>query len=168
MKNVKNVVKSLLLGCVVAVGCLLVNVTGANAKDMNCVNTITNTNVSYENNMQDVYSVEIQSINYIDNSVVLDKDGQLYKFYTKSLNSYYLGEKVNALIDNNKVIDFFVVDNPMVGSGVIKNVSNDCLIVSVNGIDYSIENDIGANWNVGDKVNTVIQDGKLIDISPFK
>lgn len=62
MKNLKSILKSIILTGVIAI-LTLIPIQSDKAQDTNN------------------YNIEIQSINYIDNSITIQKDNNLYTFY---------------------------------------------------------------------------------------
>jgi hypothetical protein len=175
MKNVKNIVKSLLVGMVVVVGCLVngvsvkADINDSNIKDHytmqdGSIKTVFNNGSYYINS-----DVEIQNTNWIDNTVTINKDGELYSFYVDNVKGYYLGEQINVTMDNNNEVVDCIVDNEPV---IYKNVSviyadNEVCCIRIGQDVYDFGNDDGS-YRVNDKVNIVIQDDKILQVIPCK
>jgi hypothetical protein len=172
----KNVLKGLLVGMVVAGACMVNGVSvKADINDSNIKDhyTIQNGDVKTVYNDGSYYinsNVEIQTSNWIDNTVTINKDGQLYSFYVNNVRDYYLGEIVNVTMDNNnKIVDCIVDTQPV----VYKNVSvidkdNDLIYVNINGDKYAFDNEDGDDgWNVNDKVNVIMQNDKILEVRPY-
>jgi hypothetical protein len=175
MKNVKNIVKSLLVGMVVVVGCLVSSV-GANA-DINdpnikdhytlqdgSVKTVFNDGSWYVNS-----DVEIQNTDWTNNTVTINKAGELYSFYVDNIKDYYLGEIVNITMDqDNEVVDCVVDSKPIVYNNVSVIYSDDkvCCVRIDNDV-YDFSNDDG-RYKVNDKINIVMQDDRILQVIPCK
>jgi hypothetical protein len=156
MKNVKSVLKGLLVGIIVVIGCM-VNSQVAKAETISDCNT---------------YNVEIQTISYIDNTITINKDGELYSFYVdkNDLDNYYLSETINVTMNqDNEILDCSVIDNPVVYKNVsIIDKDNDLFYVNVNGNKYSFNcEDDACDWSIGDKCNVIMQDGKILEVRPI-
>jgi hypothetical protein len=149
MKNVKTIVKSLLVGCVIVVGCLVNGIT-TNAQDINN------------------YNVEIQSVNHIDNSITVQKDNDLYSFYVDDINNYYPSEMINITMYNDKIVNCSVFDKVDMYKDVSIIYADDKVSCIKIGQDvYDFGNDDGS-YRVNDKVNIVIQDDKILQVTPCK
>lgn len=141
----KNVLKGLVIGMIVIIGCL---VNGMSAK----AETINN------------YNVEVMSISHLDNSITIQKDNDLYKFYVDDPESYYLSEYINVTMDNDEIVDCSVVDEPIIYSNIeVVNVSSDLVYINVNGELYSFDNEDNS-WYIDDKVNVVMQNDRLLEV----
>lgn len=113
--------------------------------------------------------VQIQSINYIDKSITVDKHGDLYKFYVDDPDKYYLSEQVNITMDsNNQIIDCTVDSEPQVYNTEISQKQGEETFLIVNGNKYMYEDIEGTDgWQVGEKCKVIIQDGRLLEIRPI-
>jgi hypothetical protein len=149
MKNVKNIVKRLLIGMVVVVGCLVSGVT-TNAQDVNN------------------YDVEIQSVNHIDNSITVQKDNDLYSFYVDDINNYYPSEMINITMYNDKVVNCSVFDKVDMYKDIsVIYADHEVCCVRIGQDVYDFGNDDGS-YKINDKVNIVIQDDKILQVIPCK
>jgi hypothetical protein len=149
MKGCNNIVKSLLVGCVITVACL-VNGISANAQDVNN------------------YDVEIQNVNHLDNSITIQKDNDLYKFYVDDINNYYPSEMINTTMYNDKIVNCSVLDKIDSYSNVsIIYADNEVCCVRIDDNVYDFSNDDGS-YKVNDKVNIVMQDDRILQVIPCK
>jgi hypothetical protein len=179
MKNVKRVIKGLLIGCVVIAGCL-VNGINSKAQDIETIqepsiishytdnkgNVITNySDGSYYINSD----VEIQVIDKINKTVTINKDGELYSFYTDNTDNYYLSEVVNITMDNkNEIVECNVDSQPVIYNNVsIIYADNNVCCVRIGQDVYDFGNDDGS-YKVNDKVNIVIQNDVVLQVIPVK
>lgn len=175
MKNVKNVVKGLLVGMVVVIGCMVnCNVAKADVNDPNVINHYTDTKgnvvTQYKDGSYYINSdVTVVNKNYIDNTITINKDGQLYSFYVDNAKNYYINEQINITMNNyNEVIDCTVDSNPVVYDNVsISKVDSELVYVNVNGDVYNFDNEEGSEgWQVNDKCKVIIQNNKLLEVRP--
>lgn len=182
VENKNMILKCLLLSCVIAIGCL---VNGFNANAVTTQSSQDKTIIDYytmqDGSVKTVYNdnsfvvnsdVTIQNMNWIDNTVAFNKDGQLYSFYANNARDYYLGEKINVTMDNdNKVIDCTVDSEPVIykNVSVIDSNHDEYVYVNINGNKYSFYNEDGINngWNIGDKCNVIMQNGKILEVRPY-
>lgn len=173
MKNVKNVVKGLLVGMVVVIGCLVnCNVAKADVNDPNVINHYTdnkgNVVTQYKDGSYCVNSdVEIQSISYIDNTITINKDGELFSFYDDNVRSYYLGEQINITMnDKDEVIDCVIDTQPVVYNDVsIIYADNDVCCIRIGQDVYSFDNE-DSSYKVNDKINVVMQNDNILQVIP--
>lgn len=125
----------------------------------------------YQDNTYVINSeVNIQSIDYIDNSVIIAKDnGESYKFYVDEPRSYYCNEKINITMNqDSKIIDCIVDSQPQVYTTQIDSLQDDTAFLIANSNKYSFENIEGSDgWITGEKCKAVIQDGRLIEVRPI-
>jgi len=176
MKNVKNVIKGLLVGMVVVVGCLV----NGNVAHADIVNTIDNNIVSHytlpNGDVKTIYKdgsfyvntdVEIQSISYIDNTITINKDGQLYSFYVDNVKDYYLYEQINVTMDNNNEIVDCVVDNDPIIYNEVSVINSDAKVccIKINDNVYSFVND-DSSYKVNDKVDVIMQGDNILEVHP--
>lgn len=179
MKNVKRVIKGLLIGCVVIAGCL-VNGINSKAQDIETIQepSIINHYTDNKGNVITNYSdgsyyvnsdVEIQVVDKINKTVTINKDGELYSFYTDDIDNYYLGEAINITMDqDNKIVDCIVDNQPVIYSNVsIIYDDNEVCCVRIGKDVYDFGNDDGS-YKVNDKVNIIIQNDIVLQVIPVK
>ena len=113
--------------------------------------------------------VEIESIDYLDNSITIQKENNLYKFYVDEPRNYYLNERINITMNqNNEIIDCIVDSEPQVYNTTISQIQDDTAFLIANGNKYLFENTEGSDgWMTGDKCKAIIQDGRLIEVRPI-
>jgi hypothetical protein len=177
MKNIKNVIKGLLISCVVIAGCLVSSVN-ASAQDVNAIQepAITSYYTDAKGNVITNYAdgtyyvnsdVEIQIIDKINNTVTINKDGELYSFYCDNTDNYYLSEIVNITMDqNNEIVDCTVDSEPIVYNNVsiIYSDRNVCCVrIGQNVYDFVNEDN---GWFVGDECTVIIQDDVVLEVRP--
>jgi len=111
--------------------------------------------------------VEIQSISYIDNTITINKDGQLYSFYDDNVKDYYLGQQINITMDqDNEIVDCIVDTEPVIYNDVsVIYADNEVCCVRIDNNVYDFVNEDGS-YKVNDMVNVVIQDYKILEIKP--
>jgi hypothetical protein len=174
IKKVKTFVKSL----VIATTILLTTSIPAIAQD---VSPIQDSNIvshyTLENgDMKTLYKdgsyyinsdVEIQSVDKLNDTITINKDGELYSFYVDkdSIDNYYLSEVINVTMDqDNKVVDCSVLDKVDSYSGVSVIYSDSkvcCVRIDNNVYDFVNEN---GSYKVNDKVDVVIQDYEILEV----
>lgn len=115
------------------------------------------------------YNVEIQSISYIDNSITINKQGQLYTFYVDDPQNYYLAEEINITMDqNNSIVNAKVIDQPQVYNTTIESIQNNIATLSANNNKYTFETiEAQDGYKTGGKCKVIIQDGKLLEVRPI-
>jgi hypothetical protein len=178
MKNVKNVIKGLLIGCVVVVGCLVSSGTAIaqeNTVGTDMVNVVShytdskgNVITNYKDGSYYINSdVEIQIIDKINNIVTINKDGELYSFYCDNTDNYYLSEIVNVTMDqDNRIVDCTVDSEPIVYDGIVVIYADSevcCVRIGQDVYDFVNED---SSWNVGDKCTVIIQDDVVLEVRP--
>jgi hypothetical protein len=179
MKTIKNVLKGIILTGAIAI--LTSIPTFASEQPTNQTTPdeqITDYYTLENGDVKTVYAdgsyyinsdVEIQSVNYIDKSITVDKQGQLYKFYVDEPREYYLSEIINITMDqNNEIIDCTVDSQPETYNGVISQTAGTIATLKANGQVYIFENTEGIDgWQVGENCKAIIQDGRLIEVRPI-
>ena len=124
----------------------------------------------YENNTYYTnFDTNIQSISYIDNSITIEKDSNLFKFYVDEPRNYYLNEQINITMDqNNSIVDYIVDNEPQVYNTQISQIQGNTAYLTANGNKYSFENEEGSDgWKTGEKCKAVIQNGRLLEVKPI-
>jgi hypothetical protein len=177
MKTIKNILKGIILTGAIAI--LTSIPTFASEQSTNQQdNQIVDHYITIDNDVVTVYQdgskyinsdVEIQSVNYIDNSITVDKQGELYKFYVDEPRNYFLSEIINITMDqNNEIIDCTVDSQPEIYNGTISQTAGTIATLKANGQVYIFENTEGLDgWQVGEKCKAIVQDGRLIEVRPI-
>jgi hypothetical protein len=113
--------------------------------------------------------VQIQETNYIDDSITIEKQGQLYKFYVDEPRNYYLGETINITMDNkDQIIDCTVDSELQIYTTQISQIKGNEAFLIANGNKYSFENEEGSDgWKQGEKCKAIIQNGRLLEVRPI-
>jgi hypothetical protein len=113
-------------------------------------------------------NVEIQSISYIDNSITVQKNDDLYKFYVDDIDNYYFNEKINITMNqNNEIIDCTVDSEPQIYNTEISQKQGEDTFIIANGNKYMYEDIEGEDgWQIGEKCKAIIQNGRLLEIRP--
>jgi len=172
MRTIRGLIKSAVIAGIITI--MTVIPTMADTNDSSILNHYTNSKgdvvTVYKDKTTYINSdVNIQSLDYLDNSVTIEKDSQLYKFYVDEPREYYLNEAINITFNNNnEIIDCVVDSKPQVYNTQIDSITDDIATLSVNGNKYTFENTEGSDgWNVGEKCKVVIQDGRLLEVRPI-
>lgn len=172
MKNILNAIKTILLTGAITI--LTIIPVMADSNDINILTHYTNAKgdmiTQFVNGTQYTNcDVEIQSISYIDNSITINKDNELYKFYVDEPREYYLGEEINVTFnDKMEIVDCTVDSEPQIYNTEISDIQDDIATLIVDGNKYTFENEEGSDgWIVMDKCKVVIQDGKLLEVMPI-
>jgi len=172
MKNILNAIKTTIIVGVITIFTIIPVMADSN--DLSIVNHYTNDKgdciTQFVNGTQYINSdVNIQSISYIDNSIIIEKDSQLYKFYVDEPREYFLTETINVTFNNKmEIIDCIVDIQPVIYNTQINSIEGNLATLSANWNQYSFENAEGLDgWIVGDKCKAVIQDGILLEVRPI-
>jgi hypothetical protein len=176
MKKLLNVLKTMILTGAIAI-MTVIPTFAAELKTMdkdiinhyitanNEVVTVFKDNTSYIN-----YDANIQSIDCLDNSIIIIKEnGQTEKLFVEDAMNYYIDEKINITMDNNNKLIDIVIDNiPQVYYTSISQIEGNTACLNINSNSYSFENAEGVDgWQLGDKCKVIIQDGKLLEVRPI-
>lgn len=177
MKNILNVIKATVLAGVITIFTIIPTMaqdTTQSIQDSTIVNhcTLSNGDVKtlYKDGSYYINSdVNIQSLDYIKNTVTIDKQGQLYSFYVEDIDNYYIDEQINITMNqNNEIVDCIVDSKPVIYNTQIDSLDNNIATLSANGNKYTFINEEGLDgWIVGDKCKAVIQDGRLLEVRPI-
>jgi hypothetical protein len=175
--NIKKVLKTIIITGVIAV---LTNIpTFADSQPSTQQDKQIIDHYTMENgDMKTVYNdnsyvinadVIIQSNSYINNSLTIEKNNNLYKFYVDEPRNYYLGETINITMDNkDQIIDCTVDSEPQVYTTQISQIEGNEAFLIANGNKYSFENEEGQDgWKTGEKCKAIIQDGRLLEVRPI-
>jgi hypothetical protein len=174
IKKVKTFVKSLVITAVIVLTTSIpVMAQNVQSIDSNIVNHYTdskgNVVTQYKDGSFYINSdVEIQSIDKINDTVTINKDGQLYSFYVDkdSIDNYYLSEVINVTMDqDNKVVDCSILDKVDLykSVSVIYSDSEVCC-VRIGSDIYDFVNENGNSYKVNAKVDVVIQDYVILEV----
>lgn len=172
MKNILSVIKTILLTGVVTL--LTIIPVMADSNDSNILNHYTDSKGDMITQYKDgtTYTnsdVKIQSIDYIQNTVTINKDGKLYSFYTDNRDNYYLDETINVTFNNKmEIVDCAVLSQPQIYNTQIESIQGNTAFVIANGNKYTFDNTEGLDgWKTGEKCKAVIQDDKLLEVQPI-
>ena len=172
MKTILNTIKTILLTGAIAI--LTAIPVMADANDPNILTHYTNSKgdcvtVFKDKSTYTNCNVNIQSMDWINNTITINKDGQLFSFYDDNVRSYYLNEEINVTFnDKMEIVDCAVLDQPQVYNTQISSIQGDIATLLVNGNKYTFENAEGQDgWKTGEKCKVVIQNGRLLEVRPI-
>lgn len=116
------------------------------------------------------YTVNIYSIDKLDNTATINKDGNLYKFYVDNIDDIYLNESIIIYMsDNGEIINYNVVDLPRQYNDVpIIYKDNKCYCIRINNNVYSFDNeeDDADGYKVGELVRVIMQNDNILEVRP--
>lgn len=172
MKNILNTIKTMIFTGIIAILTSVPVMADANNPNIlthyidskgDCMTVFIN-GTHYINS-----NVQIYSLDYLDNSITVNKNGQLYKFYDDNVRSYYLNENINVTFnDKMEIVDCAVLSEPQVYNTYISQIEGNTATLLVNWNKYTFENEEGVDgWKTGDKCKVIIQDGRLLEVRPI-
>lgn len=118
------------------------------------------------------YTVNIYSIDKLDNSVTIDKDGEQYAFYVdkSDIDNLYLNESINIdMTANGEITNYKVLEAPKQYNDVpIIYKDNKCYCIRINNNVYSFDNeeDDADGYKVGELVRVIMQNDNILEVRP--
>jgi len=172
MKNILNIIKTTILAGVITI---LASIPAmADNNDPSILNHYTDSKGDYITVYKDGThytntDVEIQSISYIDNSVTIEKDNNLYKFYVDEPRNYYLTEEINVTFnDNMGIVNCSVFDKPNEYTTQLMDCENGVAYFEADNNIYSFNYDKETDsWQEGDKCKVIIQNDNVLEVRPI-
>jgi len=172
MKNIKSIIKTTILAGVITI---LVSIPAmADNNDPSILNHYTDSKggcitVYKDGTHYTNTDVEIQSISYIDNSVTIEKDNNLYKFYVDEPRNYYLSEIINVTFNENmEIVNCSVFDKPNEYTTQLMDCENGVAYFEADNNIYSFNYDKETDsWQEGDKCKVIIQNDNVLEVRPI-